>query len=225
MACKERIVSVHVTVEQIEQLAPQMRPGYRAAFGNGQPVLDRWGISASPRRVAHFLAQVLHESQALTVEYENLQYGAARLAKVWPTRFRPHGPLDPAAYARDPRKLANLVYGARMGNVQPGDGYAYRGRGMLQLTGRAAYARATALLRAGAAGDAGRASPDFVAHPDAVVDPRWSLQVAAATWNDKGCNELADSDNLDQLTRRINGAGNGLAERGEWCRCAGRIWC
>lgn len=214
-------MNVHVTVEQLEQLAPRMRPGYREAFRNGQPVLERWGIAASPRRVAHFLAQVLHESQALTVEYENLQYSAARLAAVWPSRFRPHGPLDPAAYARDPRKLANLVYGGRMGNEQSGDGYAYRGRGMLQLTGRAAYARASALLRADAAG----ASPDFVADPDAVVEPRWSLQVAAAIWCDKGCNELADSDDLDQLTRRINGARNGLAERGEWCRCAGRIWC
>jgi putative chitinase len=218
-------VTVYVTVEQLVQLAPQMRPGYREAFRTGQPVLDRWGISASPRRVAHFLAQVLHESQALTVEYENLQYSAARLSKVWPSRFRPHGPLDPAAYARDPRKLANLVYGGRMGNDKPGDGYTFRGRGMLQLTGRASYARASAILRAGASGQPAADNPDFVADPDAVVDPRWSLPVAAATWHDKGCNELADGDDLDELTRRINGAGNGLAERGEWCRCAGRIWC
>src|SRR5690349_18106471 len=118
-----------------------MQPGYRAAFTSGQPVLDQWGISASPLRVAHFLAQVLHESQALTVEYENLHYAAARLAKVWPARFRPHGPLDPAPYVRDPRKLADLVYGGRMGNTAPGDGYTYRGRGMLQLTGRSAYQR------------------------------------------------------------------------------------
>ncbi len=218
-------MSVHVTVEQVAQLAPHMRPGYREALRDGQPVFDQWGISASPRRVAHFLAQVLHESQALTVEYENLQYSAARLVQVWPSRFRPHGPLDPVAYARDPRKLADLVYGGRMGNVQPGDGYAYRGRGMLQMTGRAGYARATALLRADAAGDPARDHPDFVADPDAIVDPRWSLQAAAATWHDKGCNELADRDDLDELTRRINGADNGLAERGQWCRCAGRIWC
>lgn len=176
-------MSVQVTEEQVAQLAPNMQPGYRAAFQDGQAVLERWGIADSPRRVAHFLAQVLHESQALTVEYENLHYSAQRLVQVWPARFRPHGALDPAAYARDPRKLANLVYGGRMGNVGPDDGYAYRGRGMLQLTGRAAYARATAIVRAGAAG---ATAPDFVAHPDAVLDPRWSLEVAAATWADKG---------------------------------------
>jgi putative chitinase len=214
---------VHVTIEQLVRLAPQMRPGYREAFHSGQDVLDRWGISASPLRVAHFLAQVLHESQALTVEYENLSYSARRLAEVWPTRFRPRGPLDPAAYARNPRRLANLVYGGRMGNRNADDGYSYRGRGLLQLTGRASYERVTSMLRAAAV--PALAVPDFVARPDAVLDPQWSLEVAAAMWCDKGCNELADGNQLDELTRRINGAGTGLAERGEWCRCTGKIWC
>lgn len=218
-------MTVLVTLEQLARLAPQMRPTYREAFRLGQAVLDRWEISASPLRVAHFLAQVLHESQALTVEYENLSYSAARLVAVWPGRFRPHGPLDPAGYARNPRRLANLVYGERMGNERPDDGYTYRGRGMLQLTGKASYARATALLRAHAAGSGAATVPDFVARPEAVLDPQWCLEVAAATWCDKGCNELADDDDLGQLTRRINGAGNGLAERGELFRCTGKIWC
>lgn len=213
-------MTVSVTLEQLARLAPAMRPCYRAAFGGGQAALDRWGISASPQRVAHFLAQVLHESQALTVEYENLDYSAARLAKVWPSRFKPSGPLNPAPYAHNPRKLANLVYGKRMGNTGPDDGYLYRGRGLLQLTGKDIYARATAALRGTVPG-----SPDFVAHPDAVLDPRWCLDVAAATWEAKGCNELADQDDLGQLTRRINGADNGLAERDAWCRSAGAIWC
>jgi putative chitinase len=236
-------VAVHVTIEQLVRLAPQMRPGYREAFHTVQDVLDRWAISASPLRVAHFLAQVLHESQALTVEYENLSYSARRLAEVWPTRFRPRGPLDPAAYARNPRRLANLVYGGRMGNRNPDDGYTYRGRGLLQLTGRASYELVTSMLRAAAVPALSGAAPpvpllavplptvplpavpDFVARPDAVLDPQWSLEVAAALWCDKGCNELADANQLDELTRRINGAGTGLAERGEWCRCTGKIWC
>jgi putative chitinase len=218
-------VTVRVTIEQLARLAPEMRPGYREAFRLGQPVLDRWEISASAHRIAHFLAQVLHESQALTVEYENLAYSAERLSKVWPTRFRPHGPLDPAAFARNPRKLANLVYGGRMGNEGAEDGFLYRGRGMLQLTGKASYGRATGLVRERLKGVDGAAPPDFVARPDAVLDPQWCLEVAAATWCDKGCNELADDNDVDQLTRRINGAGNGLAERAEWCRCTGQIWC
>jgi putative chitinase len=213
-------MTVSVTLEQLARLAPGMRPCYRETFRDGQAVFDQWGISASPQRVAQFLAQVLHESQALTVEYENLDYSARRLVQVWPSRFKPLGPLSPNAYAHNPRRLANLVYGKRMGNVGPEDGYTYRGRGLLQLTGRDGYARATRALRAGVPG-----SPDFVAAPDAVLDPRWCLHVAAATWQDKGCNELADQGDLAQLTRRINGADNGLAERGAWCRSTGAIWC
>jgi putative chitinase len=213
-------MTVSVTLEQLARLAPRMQPRYRAAFVAGQAVLDRWGISATPQRVAHFLAQVMHESQALTVEYENLDYSAARLAAVWPGRFRPTGPLNPAAYAHNPRKLANLVYGRRMGNTGADDGYVYRGRGLLQLTGKDSYARATRAVRASLA-----ASADFVARPDAVLDPRWCLHVAAATWEDKGCNELADQGDIGELTRRINGADNGLAERDAWCRSAGAIWC
>lgn len=213
-------MTVSVTLEQLAKLAPAMQPRYRQAFASGQPVLDKWKISATPQRVAAFLAQVLHESQALTVEYENLDYGAARLSAVWPARFRPHGPLDPGAYAHNPRKLANLVYGKRMGNLGPEDGYVYRGRGLLQLTGRACYADATRALRAGLA-----QSPDFEAHPDLVLDPAWCLHVAAATWQHKGCNELADAGDQGALTRRINGADNGLAERIAWCRSAAAIWC
>jgi putative chitinase len=213
-------MTISVTLEQLAQLAPRMQPRYREAFRAGQVVLDKWEISATPQRVANFLAQVLHESQALTVEYENLDYSAARLSSVWPGRFRPHGPLSPSAYAHNPRKLANLVYGKRMGNVGPEDGFVYRGRGLLQLTGRASYADATRALRAGLEN-----SPDFEAHPDAVLDPAWCLHVAAATWQHKGCNELADAGDLSGLTRRINGADNGLAERTAWCRSAGEIWC
>jgi putative chitinase len=107
-----------------------------------------------------------------------------------------------------------------MGNLGADDGYLYRGRGLLQLTGKDSYARATRAVRASLP-----ASADFVARPDAVLDPRWCLQVAAATWHDKGCNELADQDDIGQLTRRINGADHGLAERDAWCRSTGEIWC
>jgi putative chitinase len=213
-------VKIHVNVEQLERLAPHMRPLYRDAFGAGQPVLDCYGISVSARRVAHFLGQVLHESLALTVESENLHYSRERLVAVWPSRFLPLGPLDPAPYARNPRKLANLVYGGRMGNVGRDDGFFYRGRGMLQLTGKDGYARVTRIVRQHAP-----RAPDFVACPDAVLTPAWCLHVAAATWSDKECNELADQDDVCQLTRRINGGEHGLAQREEWRRCAGRIWC
>jgi predicted chitinase len=113
---------------------------------------------------------------------------------------------------------------------------------MLQLTGKDSYARVTRDIRAAWAAQfaqvacpgnapglpharAAAAAPDFAANPDAVLDPRWCLEVAAAMWSAKGCNVLADDDDIGQLTRRINGAGHGLAERDAWCRTAGRIWC
>jgi putative chitinase len=86
---------VTVTLDQIVHLAPNARSSYRGAFQNGQAALARAGISDTPLRVAHFLAQVLHESNGLMAQVENLNYSAERLSKVWPSRFKPTGPLDP----------------------------------------------------------------------------------------------------------------------------------
>ncbi len=157
-------MAVAVTLEQILHLAPSARSSYRDAMQNGQPVLDRYAISATPIRLAHFFAQVLHESGGLLVQFENLNYSPERLSKVWPTHFHPKGPLDPAGYAHNPQKLANRVYGGRMGNLSPDDGYLYRGRGLLQLTGRDSYREATLTVRRDNPG-----APDFVAAPDEVI--------------------------------------------------------
>lgn len=129
---------VLVTLDQITQLAPSARSSYRDAFAAGQPVLDQFEISATPLRVAHFMAQMMHESGGLTIQFENLNYSPERLPKVWPTRFQPKGPLDPAQFAHNSERLANEVYArAELGNTEPGDGFKYRGRGLLQLTGKA----------------------------------------------------------------------------------------
>ncbi|MGZ8292017.1 MAG: glycoside hydrolase family 19 protein [Telluria sp.] len=212
-------MAVLVSLDHIEQLAPGMRPAYREAFASGQDVFDRFAIADSPLRVAHFMAQLLHESGELTREYENLDYSARRLVQVWPWRFAPHGPLDPKAYAHNPHKLANEVYGGRMGNTKPGDGYLYRGRGLLQLTGKANYAGATARVRRRVP-----AAPDFASEPDAVLAPAWCLAVAAGEWASRGCNELADADDLEQITRRINGGTTGFTDRLEWMRKARLTW-
>lgn len=211
---------IQVTLEQIATLAPSARSSYREAFAAGQKVLDRFGISDTPLRVAHFMAQMLHESGAFTIQFENLNYSAERLPIVWPSRFKPKGPLDPAAYAHNPEKLANEVYGGRMGNDAPGDGFKYRGRGLLQLTGKDSYAEATTILRRSNA-----EAPDFVANPDAVIDAAWCLEVAASEWYSKGCNEPADQDAIRTVTKRINGGLVGLAERIEWTRRTKFVWC
>ena len=212
-------MSTPITLDQIGHLAPNARSSYRQAFENGAPLLDRAGISASPQRVAHFMAQVLHECNGLSMQIESLNYSPQRLPQVWPTRFKPKGPLDPAAFAHNQEKLGNEVYGGRRGNDQPGDGFRYRGRGLLQLTGKESYREATTALRT-----QNPAAPDFVIAPDEVFSAQWCLAVAVAEWAAKGCNPLADQDNVQRVTRAINGGLIGLSDRMEWLRLTKVVW-
>jgi putative chitinase len=216
---KETAMSVVVTLDQVDRLAPQCGAVYRAAFASGADVLARYGISGKRLRVVHFMAQVLHESGAFTLQFENLRYSADRLVKIWPRRFKPLGPLDPEAYANNPEKLANAVYGGRMGNCAPGEGYLYRGRGLLQLTGKDSYVRATTFLQ-----QSSSAAPDLARAPDAVVSAAWCLTVAAAEWAARGCNQAADRDDVAQVTRLINGGEIGLAERIMWTAKTRKVW-
>jgi putative chitinase len=210
---------VNITPVQLQKLAPNARSSYREAFQNGQPLLDQCGISESPLRVAHFMAQVLHETGGLSRQVESLNYSAERLPKVWPTRFKPTGPLDPAAFAHNEQKLGNQVYGGRMGNTGPDDGFTYRGRGLLQLTGKNSYVEATTILR-----KQNPAAPDFAAAPDLVFSAQWCLAIAAAEWVSNGCNALADQDDIRKVTRAINGGQIGLSDRTEWLRRTKAVW-
>ena len=212
-------MTVNVTLSQILNLAPNTRSSYRDAFKNGQSVLDRHKISETPLRVAHFMAQVLHESGGLAIQFENLNYSAERLPKVWPSRFKPKGPLNPIDYAHNPQKLANEVYGGRMGNTGPNDGFTYRGRGLLQLTGKESYQEVTTILRKG-----NPIAPDFVSSPDEVISAEWCLAIAASEWVAKGCNALADQDDIRKITRALNGGQIGLAERMEWAKRTKAVW-
>ncbi len=212
-------MTVQITDQNVAILAPNARSSYREAFANAQPVLDQFGISDSPLRMAHFMAQVLHESGGLAIQFENLNYSADRLPKVWPSRFQPTGPLNPSDYAHNPQRLANEVYGKRMGNTGPNDGFSYRGRGLLQLTGKDSYGEATRIVR-GSFPDA----PDFVQAPDEVIGADWCVKVAAAEWQQKGCNEKADADSINLVTKAINGGLIGLAERKEWLKRTKAVW-
>ena len=210
---------VNVTLAQIQRLAPNARSSYREAFQNGQALLDQSGISNNALRVAHFMAQVFHESSELSFQIESLNYSPERLPKVWPSRFKPIGPLDPREFAHNQEKLGNAVYGGRMGNNGPNDGFTYRGRGLLQLTGRDSYAEATTNLRR-----QNPAAPDFVTTPDAVFSAQWCLAVAAAKWAAVGCNALADQDDIRKVTRAINGGLIGLSDRTDWLRRTKAVW-
>ena len=210
---------VRIAVDQIAKLAPNIRTVYHDGFANGQGVLDKFQISQNKLRVAHFMAQMLHETGGLAILIESLNYSAQGLAKTWPSRFQPEGPLDPAQFAHNERKIANEVYGERMGNTAVGDGFKFRGRGLLQLTGKESYAQATKILR-----QSYPSTPDFTADPDAVTSAAWCVKVAAAEWASKGCNAMADDDKIRAVTYAINGGYIGLAQRTEWLAKTKFVW-
>lgn len=161
--------------------------------------MKRWGID-TPLRQAAFLAQVATESGRLSVLTENLNYRAATLMKVWPSRFPTLSVAN--TYVGKPQALANKVYGGRMGNTAPGDGWKYRGRGFIQLTGKDNY-------KAYSKG----ADVDAVNNPDLLLDAHYAADSAGWYWHTAGCNASADKRDWAGLTRKINGGQLGLAER------------
>jgi putative chitinase len=187
----------------IRAVAPHALEPYRVAFGYAIAVLPIFGVTKNDKRLSHFLAQLLHESGGLTLERESLSYSASRMMQVWPSRFPTLASAEP--YARNPEKLANKVYGGRLGNNLTGDGWTYIGRGPIQATGKENYARIGAAL-----------GVDLVADPDLILRPEFSLSSAAVIWRDAGCNEKADLDDLRQVTKAINGGLIGLLDRGRW---------
>ena len=201
----------NITTEQLDRLAPNVRSSYRQAFDDADNVLAAYGINDNGLRLSHFMAQILHESGGFTILRENMNYRAERIVQVWPTRFATVAAAQP--YAHHPEKLANKVYGGRMGNNQQGDGWRFIGRGFLQITGRESYERFGAALAIALAEE-----------PDLAVAPEWVLKIAAEEWNAKGCNALADADSLRRVTRAINGGLIGLASRQDWLAKTKHEW-
>ena len=162
--------------------------------------LDRYEIN-TPERVAMFMAQVGHESGGLKRREENLNYSAQRLTQVFPKYFRD---VDPNDYARNPEKIANRVYGNRMGNgdEDSGDGYRYRGRGFIQLTGKNNY---TAFANA-----MGMTLDEAV---DYLSTAEGAAMSAAWFWDMRNLNADADRGDVVTVTKKINGGTIGLHER------------
>lgn len=169
----------------------------------GEQALREAGILQGMNRLHYFLAQLGHESEGLTHKEENLNYSATGLMKTWPSRFPT---LEFAKkYERNPEKIANFVYGGRMGNVNPGDGYRFRGRGYIQLTGRETYR------------EIGRiAGLDLENNPELASRPEHAVRIACAFWNWKRINPSCDVGDYKEVTRKINGGDNGWADRLEW---------
>lgn len=164
-----------------------------------------FGIDKNSFRRDFFLAQIGHESGGLSIERENLNYSPQRLMIVWPGRFPTLASAQP--FAGNPQKLANSVYSIRNGNgpESSGDGFLFRGRGYMQLTGREGYREAGS-----------RAGLDLVGNPDLVFAPAHALNVALAFWKWKGANAVCDSGDFKAVTKIVNGGTIGMPEREAW---------
>lgn len=201
-------------IDIVRRVAPNARPAYLSAFENGDALFQAHGIT-TPLRLAHFLAQVIHESGGLTIEWENLSYKtAARLMEIFGQGKHSAAITwgEVGGLLGNPQKLAERVYGLgnpkkaqELGNRQTGDGYRYRGGGILQTTGRGNYRRM---------GE--KCGVDFEGHPELVVSAEHALKPALAEWSEGSLNAAADRDDILPITKKINGGTNGLADRREW---------
>jgi putative chitinase len=167
--------------------------------------MARHAIS-NPRREAAFLAQIAVESRELRTLVENLNYSAQRLTAVWPKRFPSLAAAAP--YEHNPERLASRVYANRLGNGDEvsGDGWRFRGRGLIQVTGRDNYRRVGQAL----------ALP-LEAQPELLEQPQPAALSAASFWQSRGLNELADDCTDDgrfvAICEAVNGGDAGLDER------------
>ena len=162
-------------------------------------------------RVRAFLAQVGHESSQLNTVEENMNYSAQGLRKFFPKYFPTQ--KEALAFARNPERIANRVYADRMGNggEESGDGWTFRGRGLIQITGRDNYASMSSLM-----------GKDLTIWPDALLLPLDACRSAALWWKANGLNALADKlsgsgerKTFEAITKRVNGGLNGIDDRWE----------
>lgn len=186
---------------------------FKRATGLTDAFVDKWYepvktamqefAIATPLRQAHFLAQVGHESGGFRTLEENFNYSSDRLLAVFPKYFNA---ATAKQYTRNKQAIANRVYASRMGNgpESSGDGWNYRGSGLIQITGKdnhSAVARAFGM------------EVDESAER-LRTDPAYAAEAAAWWWQANGLNELADQDSLARVTRRVNGGTNGINDRG-----------
>ena len=186
MATSEQLAKLHIGQQWVTAL---------------NDTFSQFGI-LTPNQQAAFIGQCGHECGHFRILEENLNYRAATLMKLWPKRFPT---LEIAnQYAGNPKKIANMVYANRMGNRDEasGDGYRFRGRGCIQLTGHSNYFHAGKAL-----------GVDFVMEPDLVATPKYAAMTAGWYWSTHGCNELAEAANWVGLTKKINGGTIGLDDR------------
>lgn len=206
--------STHATAMKILYNLPRARKEYIQAFEEGSLLLTQAGILTTPRRMGHFLAQVIVESDGLAYAREDMDYSPKRLVEVF--GVGQHSANVTQAEAREighcPTIIAERVYGKgnppfskKLGNVYAGDGWQFRGGGLIQLTGRANYQMV-----------ADATKTDFVRHPDWVSQSSYALIPPCWFWGLRNVNEWCDRNDIGMVTRRVNGGEVGLINRITW---------
>jgi putative chitinase len=190
-----------VSPDQLKQM--HIDPSLADAFNE---TFERFGI-LTPLQQASWIGQCGHECGNFKIMEENLNYRAATLLKLFPkTPKRAWGftPEEAAAYEKQPKKIANRIYGNRMGNRDEasGDGWRFRGSGFLQLTGHSNFYHAGKAL-----------GEDFVMNPELVRTPKYAAQTAGWFWQTHKLNQIADGRDFVTMTKRINGGTIGLDDR------------
>lgn len=209
-------------VDVVKAVAPKARANYLAAFEKGDGLFQQHGVN-TPLRLAHFLAQVMHESGALAIEWESGAYSARRLCEIFGEGRHSAGITETEAItlAHNGPAIFERVYGTGnpgkakgLGNTRPGDGWRFRGGGLMQTTGGYNYR------------DMGkRCGVDFYNHPELIVHPDHALKPALAEWTKGKCNEYADRDDILSISRVINLGNaaspklpNGIIDRQMWLK-------
>lgn len=193
-----------ITEQQIKQIFPSAKDDLVKAIVDSLDVLANKYEINSDLRLAHFLGQCSHESGGFRETEENLNYRAQGLVATFHKYFPDEDAAEP--YAHNPEKIANKVYANRMGNgdEDSGDGFKFHGRGLIQLTGKNNYKYM---------------SEDFGVSLDEVVEflstPAGAVESAAWFWKNTKINPLADEDNCEAVTKKVNGGTIGLSEREE----------
>lgn len=157
-------------------------------------------------RMAAFLAQVLHETNGFNKLRESLAYSAVRLQQIFPNRFKTVA-IAQNVVSKGQVAIADSIYGGRLGNNMNGDGYKYRGGGLMHTTGKSNYAEVQAALK-----DNG-IQVDLINKPELITTPDIAIQSAMIFWHNRNINEIADDKDIRKVSITVNGGTNGLAER------------
>ena len=190
------------TVEQVRELVPRAVGGPDDWYESMYEALPQYAITSVPR-VAAFIAQCAHESGGFSTLEENLNYKAATLTRIWPQRY-PAGIAE--QFAGKPEAIANKSYGGRMGNgpETSGDGWKFRGRGLLQLTGKDNYLNCSKFMFQ---------DDTLIENPDILLDSYYAIHSAGWFWHKNNLNQYADSGDFVTMTKKINGGTIGLEDR------------